>query len=119
MSDKKKTGRPPLSENEKTVHLTASVPESYKAFVEKYGSGSMSAGVRRLVKEKLFHLDPRCGGHAICKGIQMVPESWRGALGRDYTIIYDCPKCGSFIEPADSQKLKDAGLMPNESTEGE
>lgn len=49
----KKTGRPPLSEMEKTVNASISLPRSYKEFLEGMGAGNVSAGVRRLVAEKL------------------------------------------------------------------
>lgn len=47
------SGRKRLSKGEPTVMIRARVPESYKLFLKRVGKGSISAGLRQLIKNYL------------------------------------------------------------------
>lgn len=117
MNKKKPVGRPRLSEGEKTVAAKISILPSQFAYLKQIGGENLSLGVR-IVTDAHKKECVRCFSIANYVGKQIVLESWREALGRDHTYLYDCPQCGAFIEPADSQKLRDAGLMEAIKSEG-
>lgn len=46
---------------------------------------------------------PRCGGPARYVGKQEVPAKVRKEFkGKKWVRVWDCPKCGSFIDRRDS-----------------
>ena len=50
--NKKKRGRPPLSQTEPTVFQTVSLTTKQVEFLRAHGSGNVSLGIRRLIDEK-------------------------------------------------------------------
>lgn len=51
--NEKKRGRPRLSQEEKTVVVSVTVTESQAQFLETFGGGSRSQGVRDLVNAEI------------------------------------------------------------------
>lgn len=47
---RKGAGKPPLSENEKTVRKSLVMPESMASFLTELGGGTFSEGVRRAAR---------------------------------------------------------------------